>query len=1295
MRNIFYTSYLFFFGILVILTLLFSNICFAQKNQSYNIQKTNISVKKNTNLFNPTSSFIQNIGQYGKTIKGYEKMGEVLFGYEGFNMPVLLTTHGIIYLQRKVLAPSKTEREELKRKGMRVEEIGEKITPIDKIITMEWLGSNPSPTIIAEGKQDAYHTYGFLKEKAFSFKKIIYKELYPGIDIVYSFFEGQSGYEYSLFVAPNADIRKVKVKIGGDVKSIILKNELIVQSEVGNINISSPKSYYSANIKNSVNIEFLKKKNEISFKVPNDLNVTKAIVIDPFVSSTGNFTGLNNNIAKDIDFDYAGNIYIAGGGDFYSHQLAKFDKNGVLQWTFTGSFVLPNWTFGQAYGGWTVEKSAGNIYLGQGNSNATSNTQVVRLNTAGVYDNYITDANPAVIENWRMIWSCNGNVPQIFMGGGALSNINIGIISPPSTTVSYQNITGIPTQIIPTPPFLIGNAQDVVDMIIDPLNNELYSIYASNFTPNLTNRIYKHQYPYNSSDKIWDTLSGFISLQEHLNRPYLSTDVSANDGSANLLALNSNYLFYWDGENLKAFNKSTGGSVNNSIIYNSNDRLERGGIIADACDNVFIGKDSGTIKVFHFTAANGFDDSPPDIQLPPPYNMDTTYDLAYDDSKKLLYACGSGFVASFDVSAYCASTIYTLNVLSDCAAGTATATVTPATTFPITYNLYTGNTFISSNTTGLFSGLVNGLPYRMVATINLACSGPQCTANFTLGNPISLTASKTNATCGNSNGTITANASLGTAPYQYSINNGLSYQNSNVFTNLAAGNYNVLAKDASTCGASSIPVTILQLDAPTLLPQLTHATCGNNNGAIIINTNGGGQTPYQYSINAGLTFQASNSFTNLAPGNYTIRVKDSNNCVRDSLITIYNGCLTANAVVTNTTCAGNDATITITANTGVAPYQYSIDNGVTYQSSNTFTGLTTGNYNIKVKDAIGATTSQTVTVALNNSITLTAGSPQTICEGTSATLNAVSNATSFVWTPSSGLNNPNILNPVASPIATTKYYITATTNICTKKDSVIITVNPAPIANAGKDSSICFGKNIRLTGSGGINYTWSPATYLNNPNIQNPTAVKPNTGIIKYSLKVTDANNCTSLNTAVVTIAVAAPAKLFAGNDTAVAINQPVQLYAVDISNSGFINYLWSPNYGLNNNTAQNPVAVLDRDITYFITASTINSCQGNDTIKIKVYKGPEIYVPNAFTPNGDGLNDILKAIPIGMKELRFFTIYNRYGQLIFTTKNAALGWDGKLKGSAQNTGTFTWMAEAVDYNNNIITRKGTVMLLR
>ncbi|MEO6404168.1 MAG: PKD domain-containing protein [Ferruginibacter sp.] len=164
----------------------------------------------------------------------------------------------------------------------------------------------------------------------------------------------------------------------------------------------------------------------------------------------------------------------------------------------------------------------------------------------------------------------------------------------------------------------------------------------------------------------------------------------------------------------------------------------------------------------------------------------------------------------------------------------------------------------------------------------------------------------------------------------------------------------------------------------------------------------------------------------------------------------------------------------------------------------------------------------------------------------------------------------------------------------------------------------------------------------------------------------------------------------FAGNDIVAAEMQPVQLIA-----TGGISYEWSPSTGLTATNIPNPIATNSSNRYYYLKAFTPEGCESYDTILIKIYKGPEIYVPGAFTPNDDGKNDILKAIPVGISNFGFFVIYNRYGQKIFYTTDYNKGWDGKLQGLKQSTGAFTWMAEAIDFKGNKIFRKGTVLIIR
>ncbi len=453
--------------------------------------------------------------------------------------------------------------------------------------------------------------------------------------------------------------------------------------------------------------------------------------------------------------------------------------------------------------------------------------------------------------------------------------------------------------------------------------------------------------------------------------------------------------------------------------------------------------------------------------------------------------------------------------------------------------------------------------------------------------------------------------------------------------------------------------------------------------------------PVEYSLNNG-PWQAGNIFPNLPVGIYKVKTRDASGCV-DSLdipITqLYPDFLIDRTDIVAASCSGNaDGSVTINLTGGKNPYLYSRD-GINFQNSNVF-NFTTGTYTIFVKDNNNCPASQSIFIPLNNIVTLEAGLDKTICEGKSVPLNTQSNANSFLWSPAVALDNTSLQSPVANPVSSIKYYVTATTGICNRFDSVTVFVNPAPTPNAGPDSSICFGRNIVLSGSGGTSFFWSPSSLLNNNRLQNPTTINL-PGNVTYSLHVVDAKGCNSLKKDEVTITVTRQAIVEAGRDTILAIGQPMQLNALDINHVGFTSYEWQPYYGLNNPLIASPVVILDKDITYTIQARTAIGCLATDKIKIQVYKGPDIYVPNAFTPNRDSRNDILKAIPVGIKDFHYFRIYDRWGTIIFSTTNPANGWDGRIKGTEQSTATFIWVAEGIDYTGKTIQRKGSVIIIK
>ena len=252
-----------------------------------------------------------------------------------------------------------------------------------------------------------------------------------------------------------------------------------------------------------------------------------------------------------------------------------------------------------------------------------------------------------------------------------------------------------------------------------------------------------------------------------------------------------------------------------------------------------------------------------------------------------------------------------------------------------------------------------------------------------------------------------------------------------------------------------------------------------------------------------------------------------------------------------------------------------------------------------------------------------------------------------------------------------------------------------PVPNAGPDATLCFGSTTRLAGSGGAVYHWTPSAYLSNPDSPNPVVSIPRPGTYVYVLDVTTANGCRSVRSDTVRITVQPPIRLFAGRDTILVSNQPLQLNVTDLSGSGLVSYSWSPSFGLNNPFLQNPVATVNRDTRYVVTARTADGCSASDDISIKVFNGPDIFVPTGFTPNGDGLNDLLRPVYAGIRELKYFSVFSRWGERVFSTNNMSAGWDGTYKSQKQDGNVFVWEVKGVDYAGHVIRKKGTAVLIR
>jgi gliding motility-associated-like protein len=499
---------------------------------------------------------------------------------------------------------------------------------------------------------------------------------------------------------------------------------------------------------------------------------------------------------------------------------------------------------------------------------------------------------------------------------------------------------------------------------------------------------------------------------------------------------------------------------------------------------------------------------------------------------------------------------------------------------------------------------------------------------------------------------------------------------------------------------------------------------------------------YSWTVPAGWTINsgANSNIINVTPGlaNGMITVHEVNGCadLRDTIdVTTTTPTIAGIVSSDNTVCSGTNSTaLTINGHLGnILNWISSIDGIQWTPIANTSTNYTAQNltattqYRVLVQNGtscnVDTSTAATIIVDpksiggtlnpanLNVCASQTTNSVFTLTGNTGAVVN---------WQFSPDNTNWNNFIPVKTDLiysvnsinATTSYRTIVKSGVCPADTSSVAKITfinvPFPQATIDPDfSSICFGKSTSLNAniSIGTNYTWSNAGTLTNqgngiisslPFVINAVATPKRT--TDYVLTVTNAG-CPNSLTETFHVLVTPRIIVFAGNDTSIVSNQPLQLHATTNDSTANI-FRWTPSTGLNFTNIYNPVAILNSEsgetMMYVVRATNAAGCYGEDNIIVTIFKtGPDIFVPSAFTPNGDGLNEIIFPICVGIKQLNFFRIYNRWGQLVFSTSQIGKGWDGLVSGKLQSTANFVYMAQAVDYLGHVIFKKGNIVLIR
>ena len=365
-------------------------------------------------------------------------------------------------------------------------------------------------------------------------------------------------------------------------------------------------------------------------------------------------------------------------------------------------------------------------------------------------------------------------------------------------------------------------------------------------------------------------------------------------------------------------------------------------------------------------------------------------------------------------------------------------------------------------------------------------------------------------------------------------------------------------------------------------------------------------------------------------------------------------------------------------------------------TQNFFTTTASGNYlyRLSVAEAGNMNSPQcriaskalTIQVAATPVTTAVSNSP--VCQNSSLQLNA-SGGAEYEW---SGPNNFSATGSAASikniqPAQAGKYYLDVTSDAgCKKSDSVDVLVNISPVANVSFSSvAICEGNAVQLESSGGGNYQWVPATGLSSDIIANPVASPTTT--TSYTVIVSNQFACKDTAMVLVNVIVAPGAD--AGPDKSIIEGNSVKLSANATGQN--ISYSWLPVSYMNDPQALQPIVNPPRDTSYVLTVESNDGCGiATDTVKITVYQ--DIFIPSAFSPNNDGLNDTWNIPVLNVFPTFELTVFNRQGQVVYQNKNIPIPWNGKYKGEPQPVGVYVYYIDLKLPGGQF---KGTLTLIR
>ena len=340
--------------------------------------------------------------------------------------------------------------------------------------------------------------------------------------------------------------------------------------------------------------------------------------------------------------------------------------------------------------------------------------------------------------------------------------------------------------------------------------------------------------------------------------------------------------------------------------------------------------------------------------------------------------------------------------------------------------------------------------------------------------------------------------------------------------------------------------------------------------------------------------------------------------------------------------------------------------------------------------------SRTFRISVNPLPSVDAGTDKTVCKGSSTNIVA-SGAVEYNWTPSTGLSCTECPNPVATLQNQIAYSVEGR-NVygCKAKDSLMLRVVEPFDMIVSPDDTICSGGSVQLRAMKASKYEWSPAIGLSSTDIASPFAnpsISTNYRVIGY-----DEHNCFT-DTAYVYVTVGPNPTVEIGPNLSIATGSSVT-FQPTFTNGPITSWNWNQDRSLSCTDCQSPTARIENNTSYSLSVENVYGCRTVDTVSITVFcKSAQFFLPNAFTPDGDGINDKLMIRGSGIS-VKSFRIFNRWGNLVFekmnfSTNDPNYAWDGKVRGVPANPDVYVYTAEVTCDNGTVYMFKGNTTILK